>query len=408
MPDSPPKEPRPQSRKPKDDTQRVPTPYADALTKRARVDYETSSDESTAVDEIKLSRAMTITALRARKYTEARAWQQTLSNALRIQVKAEGLDAARDDLMTVVSGSADSRRLVMATAAEGSQPAAPRGSGLCPISHIVITTIDANHYIDHGYPRGDELTAHRVRRAARTTHLRPSKELAAWFGPSYRPSDEPITPDNYEAHPWPSPGSRNRRDAVYNAAIDCLARGYPVWHAVLTIRDWNACHPPSMDLIEMAETVIQAYNTAPIDPPTDLGDAYLRLSEHCSDTMQPPSWLVPGVLPAGQRTALVGRWGSGKSWLALDIAMSTVFGSKFLGDTEAAVRGPVVILDGEGGGLRAINRFNQLRIGRGIPRGPTSAIWTSTGTPSKTSTSHGTTPLISSPNSFRRFNPCSS
>ena len=141
------------------------------------------------------------------------------------------------------------------------------------------------------------MTAHRVRRAARTTHLRPSKELAAWFGPSYRPSDEPITPDNYEAHPWPSPGSRNRRDAVYNAALDCLTRGYPVWHAVLTIRDWNACHPPSMDLIEMAQTVTQAYNTAPIDPPTDLGDAYLRLSEHCSDTIQPRSWLVPGVLP---------------------------------------------------------------------------------------------------------------
>ncbi len=129
MPDSPPKEPRPQSRKPKEDTERVPTPYADALTKRARVDYETSSDESTAVDEIKLSRAMTITALRARRYTEARAWQQTLSNALRIQVKAEGLDAARDDLMTVVSGSADSRRLAMATAAEGSPPAAPADPG---------------------------------------------------------------------------------------------------------------------------------------------------------------------------------------------------------------------------------------------------------------------------------------
>jgi hypothetical protein len=152
MPDSPPEEPRPRSPKPRDDTQRVPTPYADALTKRARVDYETSSDESTAVDEIKLSRAMTITALRARRYTEARAWQQTLSNALRIQVKAEGLDAGRDDLMTVIAGSADARRLALASAAEGSQPAAPRGSRPCPISHIVITTIDANHYIDHRAP----------------------------------------------------------------------------------------------------------------------------------------------------------------------------------------------------------------------------------------------------------------
>jgi RecA-family ATPase len=143
--------------------------------------------------------------------------------------------------------------------------------------------------------------------------------------------------------------------------------GYPVWHAVLAIRDWNLSHPPSMELIEMAQTVTDAYKNGLADPPTDLGDTYMRLSEHCSDAIQPRSWLVPGILPAGQRTALVGKWGSGKSWLALDLATSIVFGSKFLDDTPAELRGPVVILDGEGGRSRAINRFNQLRIGRGIP-----------------------------------------
>jgi hypothetical protein len=129
---SPPEEPRPQSPKSRDDTERIPTPYADALTKQARVDYETSSDESTAVDEIKLSRAMTMTALRTRKYTQARAWQQTLSTVLRIQVKAEGLDAGRDDVMNVVSRSADARRLALASAEKDSPPAAAADSSSAP------------------------------------------------------------------------------------------------------------------------------------------------------------------------------------------------------------------------------------------------------------------------------------
>jgi AAA domain len=198
-------------------------------------------------------------------------------------------------------------------------------------------------------------------------HRTPSSELAKWLGPCYRPKSEAELAAGYNPHPWPSPGRQNRQDAVYRTALDCLKRGYPVWHATLAIRDWNASNPPAMDVIDLAQLVLSAYKSASADAPTDLGDSYLRLSEHCSDEILPRPWLVPGILPAGQRTALVGKWGSGKSWLALDMAMAIVFGSKFLGDTPAAVRGPVVILDGEGGRLRAVNRFNQLRTGRGIP-----------------------------------------
>jgi hypothetical protein len=199
------------------------------------------------------------------------------------------------------------------------------------------------------------------------TRPAPSAQLDAWFGPSYRPSDKPEDPETFNVHPWPSPCPRNRQDAVYGVALDCMNRGYPIWHAQLAIQDWNHFYKPSMDVVDVAQTVGEAYKAATIANPSDSGDSYLRLSEHCSDEIEPRPWLVPGILPAGQRTALVGKWGSGKSWLALDMAMSIVFGSKFLGDTPAATRGPVVILDGEGGSRRAVNRFNQLRIGRGIP-----------------------------------------
>jgi hypothetical protein len=118
----------------------IPTPYADALTKQARIDYETSSDESTAVDEIKLSRAMTMTALRTSKYTQARAWQQTLSTVLRIQLKAEGLDGDRQDVINVVATSADARRRAIACGAEDSQPSASADPNTLSLPSVPIAT----------------------------------------------------------------------------------------------------------------------------------------------------------------------------------------------------------------------------------------------------------------------------
>jgi hypothetical protein len=188
------------------------------------------------------------------------------------------------------------------------------------------------------------------------------------FGASCRSkSGSSLSAKAFNEHPWPPPGRRNRLEAVHDLARDCMKRGYPPWHALLAVGDWNFSHPPALDAIETAECVTRAYMAAPEEPDLQLPESYLRLSEHCSPHVEPRSWLVPDILPAGQRTALVGRWGTGKSWLALDLAMAVVFGSPFLGDTLAATRGPVVILDAEGGGPRAVNRFNQLRIGRGIP-----------------------------------------
>ncbi len=113
-----PNQPAESGPEPGDETESTATPYAEALTNQTRIDYHASKDGSSAGDEIKLSRAMTIRALRARKYAEARAWQQTLSAALRIQAKAEGLQAGRDDAMTVLLHAAHDSLTALSTSSE--------------------------------------------------------------------------------------------------------------------------------------------------------------------------------------------------------------------------------------------------------------------------------------------------
>jgi hypothetical protein len=85
------------------------------------------------------------------------------------------------------------------------------------------------------------------------------------------------------------------------------------------------------------------------------------------------AWQVPGVLPAGQRVGLTGSWGLGKSWLALDLAMSVAYGTKFLGVHAPHERGNVVIFDAEGGRARARERFAQIARARSLDPEPSGA-----------------------------------
>lgn len=112
---APPKEGTDTSAQPAEEAEPVTTPYADALTRQTRIDYQASAGGSSAGDEIKLSRAMTLRALRVRKYSEARAWQQTLSTALRIQAKAEGLQTDRSGTIGILLQAAADTRIAIST-----------------------------------------------------------------------------------------------------------------------------------------------------------------------------------------------------------------------------------------------------------------------------------------------------
>jgi KaiC/GvpD/RAD55 family RecA-like ATPase len=61
-----------------------------------------------------------------------------------------------------------------------------------------------------------------------------------------------------------------------------------------------------------------------------------------------PTWLIDGHLPAGGLVGLYGPPGVGKSFVAIDIAMTVATGLQWLG-THDVERGPVVYVSAEGG-----------------------------------------------------------
>lgn len=80
---------------------------------------------------------------------------------------------------------------------------------------------------------------------------------------------------------------------------------------------------------------------------------------------QPPGWIVKGVIPRAQLVVLFGESGSGKSFVALDIAAAIVRGTDWRG--HRTKRGRVVYLAAEGGGgfrnrLRAYEQQHKVAL----------------------------------------------
>ena len=145
--------------------------------------------------------------------------------------------------------------------------------------------------------------------------------------------------------------------------MQCFAKGYSSWHTVLAIRDWNTYNRAPSDPLGIASTVARLYGSWSNEDGLPQTDRYLHFSQHWGAKVKDREWIIPGVLPARQRCALVGRWGLGKSWLATHIAACVAYGLPFLGDTQPSLRGSVVILDGEGGKLRFLRRMDSLTKG---------------------------------------------
>ena len=233
-----------------------------------------------------------------------------------------------------------------------------------------------------GNARPAQAHAMRPEHPAASPTLTPSSEspLPSGIPTPPKPSDPPSTPPfpdldsllrkpppQRNPHPWPLTSRSKRSRAIRAAAEDCFARGLSRYQTSVLVRDWDSLNPRPMTNMEAGYPIALVYESHLQDAAdTAAAPALVPLSEHRSDSILPREWLIPGLLPAGQRTGLLGRWESGKSWLALDIAMSVAFGTKFLGDTEPAKRGNVVIVDGEGGQSRAIRRFNRLALAPGL------------------------------------------
>lgn len=178
-------------------------------------------------------------------------------------------------------------------------------------------------------------------------------------------------PQSENPHPWPFVPPRKRLNTARAAAEDCCRTGLSMYQAGILIADWDRMHVTPASPKELGALLGAVYGAADrrhrqTDGHVWISPKLMDLKKHFSEDVLPRQWLIPGLLPAGQRTAILGRWESGKSWLALDIAMSVAFGTKFLGEIAPSIRGNVVIVDGEGGRSRAIRRFKNLGTGRGL------------------------------------------
>ncbi|MXQ65650.1 AAA family ATPase [Actinomadura rayongensis] len=91
-----------------------------------------------------------------------------------------------------------------------------------------------------------------------------------------------------------------------------------------------------------------------------------------SVTFEPPRWAVPGLLSEGV-TVLAGLPKVGKSWLALDLAVSVASGGKALGKIDLQP-GPALYLALEGTGRRLQSRLRTVLAGGPAPRGLTCVI----------------------------------
>jgi hypothetical protein len=85
-------------------------------------------------------------------------------------------------------------------------------------------------------------------------------------------------------------------------------------------------------------------------------------------TQQPPEqgWLVEGIWPEGARGWIAGEPKLGKSWLAMDLSLSIVTGTKFLDTYAVKQRGPVFYLTEESTEYKVLNRFRMLAKGHGL------------------------------------------
>jgi RecA-family ATPase len=88
--------------------------------------------------------------------------------------------------------------------------------------------------------------------------------------------------------------------------------------------------------------------------------------------LPPPEWLVKGILPAGGLVGLYGEPGSFKSFVAIDVAMSTATGEAWHG--QAVKQGHVIYVAAEGG-VGIAKRGHAWLLAHGVPPEKADIAW---------------------------------
>ena len=94
--------------------------------------------------------------------------------------------------------------------------------------------------------------------------------------------------------------------------------------------------------------------------------SHARLDQFMSVSFPPSSWLVEGLWLYQAIGLIVGAPKMGKSWLALDLALSIASGTPFLGTFPTRFQGPVVYITKEDPDYLLYDRLTKVQIAKGL------------------------------------------
>ncbi len=93
----------------------------------------------------------------------------------------------------------------------------------------------------------------------------------------------------------------------------------------------------------------------------DLAEVIARV-----DAAGPPAWLIEGLWPADAYGVLAAEDKAGKTWAALDLAVSVAAGHPWFGHYRCPISGPVLLFLGEGGERSILRRLRAIAIHKGV------------------------------------------
>ena len=174
-----------------------------------------------------------------------------------------------------------------------------------------------------------------------------------------------------------------RNDYLFHYAASLRGQGYDeqMLGDAVAAHNEAVCIPPVTDA-EVRQIVKSAMRYTPNPKPVELdigpeaeeispgSDLAIHVYDFLAKEITPPLPLVSaGMLDKGDGFILAGRSGVGKSWLAMDLAISIATGTKWLGEYPTS-KGTVLYIDEEGSEWNDQERIAQLVAGRDWPMKP--------------------------------------
>jgi AAA domain-containing protein len=104
----------------------------------------------------------------------------------------------------------------------------------------------------------------------------------------------------------------------------------------------------------------------PVLPAAELGiSSYREVAARVAAAGE-PRWLIQGLWPADAYGVLAAQEKAGKTWAALDLAVSVATGQPWLDYFACPTSGPVLILLGEGGERATVRRIEAIAAAKGV------------------------------------------